>query len=53
MVVEGREDYLADLAEILVDDTHHIDTIPSEVEDVLNLWEMEDDGEFDEDAEDW
>lgn len=53
MVVEGREDYLADLAEILVDDTHHIDTIPSEVEDILNLWNMEDDGEFDEDAEDW
>lgn len=22
-------------------------------EDVLNLWNMEDDGEFDEDAEDW
>lgn len=53
MVAEGREDYLADLAEILVDDTHHIDTIPSEVEDILNLWNMEDDGEFDEGAEDW
>ena len=53
MVAEGRKDYLADLAEILVDDNHHIDTIPSEVKDVLNLWNMEDDGEFDEDAEDW
>ena len=46
IINEARNDYLNELAEKIVDDTHHIYDIPSEVEDVLNLWEMEDNEEF-------
>lgn len=46
IIDEARSDYLSDLAEMIVDNTHHISDTPSEVEDVLNLWEMEDNEEF-------
>lgn len=46
IIDEARSDYLGELAEKIVDDTHHINDIPSEVEDVLKLWEMEDDEYF-------
>ena len=46
IINEARDDYLSELAEKIVDDMHNIYDIPSEVEDVLNLWEMEDNEEF-------
>ena len=48
IIEEARADYLLDLAECLVDDLHHIDAslIPHEVDELLDLWNMEDDGEF-------
>lgn len=46
IINEARNDYLDELAEKIVDGTHNIYDIPSEVEDVLNLWEMEDNEEF-------
>lgn len=49
--MEAR-DYLYDLAMMLVDGTYHIDDIPSEVEDALSLWDMEDNGDFECDDED-
>lgn len=48
IIEEARTDHLADLAETLVDGLHHIDAplIPHEVNELLDLWDMEDDGEF-------
>lgn len=46
IINEARNDYLSELAEKIVDDTHHIYDIPSEVENVLNLWDMEDNEDF-------
>lgn len=46
IINEARNDYLSELAEKIVDDAHYIYDIPSEVEDVLNLWDMEDNEDF-------
>lgn len=48
---EAREYYLCDLAVLIVDGRAHIDDIPTEIDDMLNLWEMEDDGDFEDDEE--
>lgn len=53
-IEEEAADYIDNLAYMIVSDGtgHHIDDMPSEIEDMLNLWKYEDDGEYEYEDED-
>lgn len=45
-IIDDAHYYVDELADLIVTGNAHIDDMPSEVEDVLNLWDMEDNEEF-------
>lgn len=51
-IIDDAHDCVDELADLIVTGNAHIDDMPSEVEDVLSLWDMEDNEDFLYDDED-
>lgn len=53
-IEDEAEDCIEDLAYMIVSDGtyNHIDDMPSDIEDMLSLWEQEDNGEYEDEDED-